>query len=396
MCAHSIFVRAHIHPQTIPVKKAVIFAYNIVIMKKKNIRIKDIAKAAGVSVGTVDRVLHNRGKVSEDALKKVMGVLKTNEYKPNPIARILGSHRAYRIAVILPNPDQDPYWAVTDLGITQAENEWNQYGIQVIRYFFDSMQKNSFEKTADKVFKLKPDGVLIAPIFYHETLPFFKTCLDKQIPFVLFNTDTHESKAICFIGQDLYQSGRVAAELICLGQQGPGKFGVLHIDEDLDDSIHLLEKERGFKDCVQEVFHGEAEVISLNRTSSSDFSFKKKLAILLSEPNLKGLFVSTSQATSIAAAFLKSHGKNNIRLVGYDLLKKNVDYLKSGIIDFLIHQKPQQQAFLGISCLANHLVFKKAPLTPINLFPLEIITRQNLDSYIMDTSKKIEMVESLV
>ncbi|MBI1766910.1 MAG: hypothetical protein HYR67_00885, partial [Bacteroidetes bacterium] len=83
------------------------------------------------------------------------------------------------------------------------------------------------------------------------------------------------------------------------------------------------------------------------------------------------------------ASFLKSHGKNGIRLVGYDLLDKNIEYLKLGIIDFLIHQKPEQQAFEGISCLANHLIFKKE-IKPINLFPLEVITRQNLASYMAD------------
>ena len=194
-------------------------------MGKKNIRIKDIAKAAGVSVGTVDRVLHNRGKVSEDALKKVMGILKTNEYKPNIIARMLGSNRSYKIAVILPDPDQDPYWAITRIGITEAESEWLHYGVQVITFPFDMLKKDSFEKAAEKVLRMNPDGVLIAPIFYHETLPFFQACLAKEIPFVLFNTNIRESKALCFIGQNLYQSGRVAAELICLGQQGHGKFG---------------------------------------------------------------------------------------------------------------------------------------------------------------------------
>jgi len=59
-------------------------------MNTKNIRIKDIAQLAGVSVGTVDRVLHNRGRVSEEALKKVLSVLDQIEYKPNLIARTLG------------------------------------------------------------------------------------------------------------------------------------------------------------------------------------------------------------------------------------------------------------------------------------------------------------------
>ena len=40
-------------------------------MAKENIRIKDIAERAGVSVGTVDRVLHNRPNVSKAALEKV-------------------------------------------------------------------------------------------------------------------------------------------------------------------------------------------------------------------------------------------------------------------------------------------------------------------------------------
>ncbi len=349
-------------------------------MAKKIIRIKDIAKAAGVSIGTVDRVLHNRGKVSEDALKKVTAVLKKNEYKPNLIARTLGSNKAYRLVTLLPNPEQDPYWAFTHKGILQAENEWSHYGVSIVTCVFDLQEKKSFEEAAKKVLKLKPDGILIAPIFYKEALPVFKTFFDKAIPYALFNTHIKESNAISFIGQDLYHSGRVAAELICIGQKGPGTFSVLHVDEDLNDSIHLLEKEKGFKDYVNEFYDGHSVIESLNRTSSTDFSFKKRLATLLKKPDLKGIFVSSSRGTATAASFLKSHGKNGIRLVGYDLLEKNVEYLNSGVIDFLIHQKPQQQAFEGISCLVNHLIFKKSP-QPINLFPLEVITRQNMPSY---------------
>lgn len=353
---------------------------------KKNIRIKDIAKTAGVSVGTVDRVLHNRGKVSEDALKKVMEVLSQYEYKPNLIARTLGSNKTYRIVALIPDPEHDPYWAMTSVGLIQAESEWQHYGVQVITCPFNMLHKDSLADASKKVLGLQPDGVLIAPIFYHETLPLFDELQKQNIPFVLFNTYIRESKALTFIGQNLYQSGRVAAGLICLGQMLPAKFAVLHIDEDLNDSVHLLEKERGFKDQVKEIFGEEAEVESLNRTSSSDFSFKKNLAKLLSEKDLKGIFVSTSQATSTAAAFLTNDRKHNIRLVGYDMLDKNVSYLRNDTIDFLIHQKPQQQAFLGVTCLVNHLVFKKES-PAVNLFPLEVITKQNLDSYLQPDGK---------
>ena len=48
----------------------------------EKIRIKDIAERAGVSVGTVDRVLHKRPNVSESALKRVEKVLKEMNYQP--------------------------------------------------------------------------------------------------------------------------------------------------------------------------------------------------------------------------------------------------------------------------------------------------------------------------
>ncbi|MGC4023442.1 MAG: hypothetical protein QM734_16575 [Cyclobacteriaceae bacterium] len=83
-----------------------------------------------------------------------------------------------------------------------------------------------------------------------------------------------------FIGQDLYQSGRVAAELVCIGQKGAGTFGVLHVDEDLNDSIHLLEKERGFRDYIKEHYDGTSKIESLNRKVFV-FLFKKRLATLL-------------------------------------------------------------------------------------------------------------------
>lgn len=60
-----------------------------------NIRIVDIAKMAGVSVGTVDRVIHNRGRVSEENRKKVQAILEMVHYQPNLMARSLASKKQY-------------------------------------------------------------------------------------------------------------------------------------------------------------------------------------------------------------------------------------------------------------------------------------------------------------
>lgn len=346
----------------------------------KNIRIKDIAKLAGVSVGTVDRVLHNRGKVSEYALKKVTDVMNQIDYKPNLIARTLGSNKSYRISALIPDPTVDPYWAQSNLGILQAEMEWAQYGVTVDTRPFDLYDKDSFLKLSREVADDRPDGIVIAPIFYHESLPAFELFQSHQIPYVLFNTNIHEAKPLAFIGQDLYQSGRLGAQLMMFGQSQSGTFAVLHIDEDVQDSVHLLEKEQGFKDYFNEKAGGRVKIVEFSMNPRKP-SFESEIGDLLSLESLQGVFVSTSRGTAVAASYLEKHGKNSIRMIGYDMLVENLKYLKAGIIDFIINQNPKRQALLGVSHLVNHLMFKKS--TPgTELFPLEIITQQNVESYL--------------
>jgi LacI family transcriptional regulator len=346
----------------------------------KNIRIKDIAKLAGVSAGTVDRVLHNRGRVSEEALKKITAVMEQIDYKPNLIARTLGSNKKYSIGVLVPDPSQDPYWEQANEGIDLAITEWTQYGVNIGLYFFDLYDKDSFQQTAKRMLDANLDGVVVAPIFYQESLPVFQLFKEKDLPYILFNTNLPEVNPMSFIGQNLYESGRVGAELMNIGQKEPATFAVLHLDEDIHDSVHLSEKEKGFRDFFTQRKKTGFTIIDFNLNPKED-GFKDHFKKLLTDPSLKGLFVSTSKGTSVAASFIKEFGKKDIRLIGYDLLDENLRYLREGIIDFLINQNPKRQVNLGISHLINHLMFKRAAPAK-DLFPLEVITIENVDSYL--------------
>lgn len=349
-------------------------------MNPKNIRIKDIAKLAGVSKGTVDRVLHKRGRVSDHAYERVMKVLEEIDYKPNLIARTLSSNKTYRIIALIPSPSADEYWAQTQEGIRQAESEWIHYNVTIELSVFDQYNKESFKRKALEAVQSKPDGIITAPIFYDEALVFFKGLKTEAIPYVLFNTNIPEVNPLSFIGQDSFNSGKVGAELMYLGQHQGGCLAVLHLDEDIHNSVHLLEKERGFREyfAQRNTLHFEIRELSFH---PSEPGFEESLQLLLHDPQLKGIFVSTSKGTSVVAAQLEKNGKQHIRLIGYDILEDNLKYLRHGTIDFLINQNPKRQAFLSISHLANNLVFKKeAPER--ELFPLEVITQQNVESYL--------------
>lgn len=350
-------------------------------MNLKNIRIKDIAKLAGVSKGTVDRVLHKRGRVSEQAYQRVMQVLEEIDYKPNLIARTLSSNKSYLIVALLPDPSADEYWAQTKEGIHQAEKEWGHYNVTIALSVFDQYNKESFKEKAVEAMQSKPDGIITAPIFYDEALVFFRALKNEGIPYVLFNTNIPGVEPLSFIGQDSFHSGKVGAELMYLGQHEGGRLAVLHLDEDIHNSVHLLEKERGFREYFKQrnTLAFDIDELSLR---PNETGFEERIQCLLKDPRLKGIFVSTSKGTSVVAALMEKNRKQQIRLIGYDILEENLKYLRRGTIDFLINQNPKRQAFLSISHLANHLIFKKdAPEK--DLFPLEVITQQNLDSYLM-------------
>jgi LacI family transcriptional regulator len=348
-------------------------------MPEKTIRIKDIARLAGVSIGTVDRVLHKRGKTSQEATSKVLSVLQKMEYKPNFIARNLGSNRRLRIATLIPHAPADEYWVQCEKGLQNAANDWGHFNVSIEPYLFDLDSRASFVKAAHTMLRAKPDGVLMAPLFHAEALAVIELFDEQAIPFVTINTEIKKDNGISFIGQNALQSGRLAAELLYLRNppgNEPATYAILHINEDLDNSIHLIEKERGFREFFNAT--GDSNVVTLSIVDLAGEELVKALDDLLEKSSLKGIFVSTSKAFEVANRLA---GKRKVSLVGYDLLSKNIGYLKRGLIDFLIHQNPQRQAMQGINTLSNFLVFKKQAKQR-DLFPLEVITRENLQSYL--------------
>jgi LacI family transcriptional regulator len=198
-------------------------------VKNKVIRIKDIALKAQVSTGTVDRVLHKRGRVSEDVEERVLKIIKELNYEPNMMARALGSNKSCRIATLVPDSKLDDYWEAPVAGIEKAERDFKQYGVVVEQYVFDNADTASYKLIAEELTRSAPDGILLAPVFYRETLPFFERWKASKIPFVLFNTQIEEYSPLSYIGQDSYQSGILAGKLIHYGQPDPCSILITHI-----------------------------------------------------------------------------------------------------------------------------------------------------------------------
>jgi LacI family transcriptional regulator len=351
-------------------------------VKKKIVRIKDIAEKAQTSKGTVDRVLHNRGRVAEDVRQRILSIIKELNYEPNYIAQSLKSQRTFNLAVLIPDPNVDSYWEAPKTGLEKAEKELRQYGVYITQFIFNPHEDSSFIEKAKEVTQEHPDGLLIAPVFYKEALPFFKEWAALGIPYVLFNTQIEHVSPLCYIGQDSYRSGSLAAKILSFGLQSPGTILIAHINEDISNSAHLITKEEGFRDYFSSKQSGAGfNIISREINFPEGQLLDQQLGdILKQHPDMRAVYVTNSKAFEVAA-YLEKKKINDIKLVGYDLIEPNLNYLNKEIINFLINQNPLGQGYWGIHQLANHLVFKK-DIQPIKFLPLDIITRENLDYYL--------------
>lgn len=343
----------------------------------KKYTIKDIAQLAGVSKGTVDRVLHNRGKVSSKALDSINQVLSEIDYQPNLIARNLKNNKTFHLCVILPDPEKDPFWAPCLVGIEQAIKEFKMYSLVIDAFYFDPNSTDSFLAISKKVLTLNPDAVLLAPLFYQETKDVVADFYAQGIQVTVFNTQVESDFIQSFVGQDLYLSGRVAAKLMN-AMLDTGEILIVHLDETYQNAVHMQEKEKGFRayfDAKQN--HGfDIRTLMLERVTVE----QQLTEILKKKPHIAGIFVTTSKAYQVAKIIKKHHHKG-LRIIGYDLIAANIEYLNDGVIEFLIHQKPKEQVYLAINALVEYFLFEKT-IPSHKFLPIDIINTENASFYI--------------
>ena len=69
-----------------------------------------------------------------------------------------------------------------------------------------------------------------------------------------------------------------------------------------------------------------------------------------------------------------------VRLIGHDLVRKNAEFMRAGVVDFLICQRPEEQGHQAIQTLFDHIILKKQVRTD-NYTSIDIVTKENLDYY---------------
>jgi LacI family transcriptional regulator len=320
--------------------------------------------------------------VSEATRNKILRIIEELEYEPNLLASTLASKKTFSFAVLVPEPiSPEAYWNKPMVGIRKAFQEIHQYGVSISVHLFRQSDSNTFVAEANHILQSNPEAVLLAPFFSRESKVFIAELKKRSIPYVFIDSNIADSEKLSFIGQDSFQSGKLAAKLLDFSIPKNASVLVLHFAKQLDNLNHLFQREKGFYAYFNEALPEEKRnLVTLEIADPTVNSTQEKIKELLTvHPEIQGIFVTNSQVYYLAR-ILEIINKSGIRVIGHDLITENISFLQKGIVDFLICQRPEEQGYRAILTLFEHLILKKE-VSSENYTSIDIITKENLDYY---------------
>lgn len=339
---------------------------------------------AGVSIGTVDRVLHNRGEVRLSTRNRILEIIRESGYQPNMMAKILARNEVRRIAVLLPESSREnPYWSLPLNGMEQAAREVADLNFFVEYHHFSLDDPKSFQTASRSLTQSNPHGVIVAPVFPDDARQLCEQCQKQNLPVVLIDSNLPGNCADGYYGQNGIDSGYLAGKLMCLGLKEQDQILIVNLARPDGIMHHLVRREEGFRSYFRDYRHKKQCTL---KTLNIDISQPGEPDRTLSEhfnsgQSADGVFVTSSRSFKIASFLSREKLAHHILLIGYDLIPQNCHHIRDGSIDFLISQKPEDQGYRSVKSLFNLLVHQQ-PIATEWHSPIDIVTKENIAYYL--------------
>ena len=351
--------------------------------KNGKITIIDVARKAGVSKGTVDRVVHNRGEVSKKSAEKVRKAIEELNYQPNLYASLLASRKAHVIACLLPGFEKGEYWGKIHDGFLQGGEDVKSLSINTRVFLYDQYDPESFNRAAEEMLSSDPSGVVLPPLFKADTIALVDRLHAMEIPYVYVDTRIEDPNYFAYFGMPMYKSGWLAAYL--LTERAPREelsdVAVIRINRDKTRrSDPTMDRRSGFTDYMEGQHPGctlHQVFIDPNDAQGIEFALDDFFA---SHPQVR-MVVMFNSRIHLVTDYLERHPLDGRRVIGFDDLEKNIEALKAGTVSILITEHIEEQASLAVKTLSDYILMYKRPKARDNYMHMDILTRYNLENY---------------
>jgi LacI family transcriptional regulator len=329
----------------------------------------------------VDRVIHNRGQVASESREKIQKIIEELNYTPNILARTLASKKSLLFVILIPTHKKGTgeYWDGPLEGIQKAWQEIADFNVILKTLYFDQFNVESYREKISEMLSMNPDGVIVTPVFNMETQKLTDNLDKNNIPYVFMDSTVDGLNNLAFFGQNSFQSGFLAAKLLENGLAENSKIATLKPAGSAMNQVNV--REEGFYAYFkQKAINKKYTFCSGEYDSADEKKREKQISDFLNKNQPTAAIVFNSRVFEIARIIEKLN-LQNIKLIGYDLIKENESFLRKGIVSFLIAQRPEVQGYLSVMSIFNYLSYKKE-ISKDNFMPIDILTKENLDYYI--------------
>jgi LacI family transcriptional regulator len=300
----------------------------------------DVARTAGVSLATVDRVLNRRPGVHAHTVERVQAAVDLLKYRPDRIAARLARGRDHRFRFVLPTGNnafmQDLEREVRSAAERFAE-ERVQISITHVDVFDGEVLAAALEQLGADI-----DGVAVVALDHPRVREAIDDLAAAGISVVTLVSDVPRAHRAHYVGIDNSAAGRTAATLVgrFLGGR-QGKVGLIAGSVALRDHI---ERQLGFEQVMHRDFP-EFRVLPVREGRDDDARAQALCTELLRDhPDLVGIYNIGAGTAGVIAAMEASGRARDIVLVAHDLTAFNRKHLIRGTIDAIINQDPGHEA----------------------------------------------------
>lgn len=339
------------------------------------ITIKKIAEICGVSRGTVDRVLNDRGKVkvqTEQLVKKVANEL---GYKPNPAGRALSAKRKKLVVGVLLVADGNPFFDEVIRGIRVAEKEYSVYGMKIE---LKTMKGYDVEKQCGIMDAMKSEinALILNPISDEKIKDKIDELVEAGIFVVTINNDIENSRRACYVGSNYFNGGETACGIMGLLTQGSAEVGIV------TGSFKALghqQRVEGFKHVMKNKYPNFHIVDYVANDDDDILAFEVTKEMLLKHAEINAIFIVAGGVYGVCRAVLSLGLQNKLTIISFDSVETTVEMLQKQIIQATIYQHPYTQGYKSMDIVFNYLVNGLQPKKTQHILKNEIKILENIN-----------------
>jgi LacI family transcriptional regulator len=342
-------------------------------MAASHLTLKDIAREAGVSVATLDRVLHSRAGVREDTARRVRETIDRFGFRPSAAAAELARGQSSRFAFIM--PEGSNVFMQTIAANVSDMSGWlsaRRVSVETIKadVFNPAALSNALDSLAGRY-----DGIAVVALDHQSVRAAIDDLVADGTYVVTLVSDVPGSRRHHYVGIDNVAAGRTAGSLMGRFARTPtGKVGVVAGSQSLRDHAERI---FGFNQ-VMSLEYPHLTVLSPVEGGDQDDVNEALMTRLLSDhPDLLGVYNVGAGAQGVAKAIVDAGRKASVVFIGHDLIPVTRRSLLRGVMDAVIVQDPGHEARSAIRVLMS-LARNEPILAEQEKIRIGIVMRDNL------------------